>query len=151
MPGGKQSPRIPLPRHWAKHVGSAVPQVISLAQYAAVTARRWAVDSMNCRVRLAAQLDRARQEIALLRETIRMQTYADTCRVPRPSTAPADRKLTVRCTRCAYFIRFCYCVPSRPVAAPVFRSRAPRRSCGRLNVYQHDSGREPHMPCHERT
>ena len=197
MPGGKQSPRIPLLRHWAKHVGSAVLHVISLAQYAAVYTRSWAVDSMNCRVRLRAQLDRARQEIALLRETIRIkkarmaciaplrrphcpptermailelrtargwslqqtaelqgrvhfsgklsgarrrypgvhrlrqrqhlrlrrfstlgQTYADTCRVSRPSTAPVDRKLTARCLR-----------PSNP-ARCLHRVHCMRRSIG---------------------
>ena len=45
----RKSPRIPLPNHWAEHVGSAVLHVISLAQYAAVYTRSWAVDSMNGR------------------------------------------------------------------------------------------------------
>ena len=46
-------PRIPLPKGWIKHVRSAVLHVISLAQYAAVYSRSWAVDSMDSRVRLA--------------------------------------------------------------------------------------------------
>jgi putative transposase len=72
MPGG-QSPRIPVPKHWAKHVRSAVLHVISLAQYAAVYSRSWAVDNMNGRVRLRAQLDRAHQENALLCEAMRIK------------------------------------------------------------------------------
>ncbi len=63
----KKAPRIPLPKAWTKHVRSAMLHVISLAQYAAVYSRSWAVDSMNGRVRLRAQLDRAHQEIALIR------------------------------------------------------------------------------------
>jgi helix-turn-helix protein len=92
MSGGKQSPRIPHPRHWAKHVGSAVLHVISLAQYAAVYTRSWAVDSMNCRVRLRAQLDRSRQEIALLRETIRIKDarMASIAPLRRPHYPPND-------------------------------------------------------------
>ncbi len=48
-------------------------QVISLAQYATVYTRSWAVDSMNGRVRLKAENDRQGQEIALLREEIRIK------------------------------------------------------------------------------
>ena len=59
----RKSPRIPLPKGWTKHVRSAVLHVISLAQYAAVYSRSWAVDSMNGRLRLRAELDRAHQEI----------------------------------------------------------------------------------------
>ena len=47
--------------------------VISLAQYATVYTRSWAVDSMNGRVRLKAENDRQKQEIALLREEIRIK------------------------------------------------------------------------------
>ncbi len=65
MPGRK-SPRIPLPKAWKRHVRSAMLHVISLAQYATVYTRSWAVDSMNGRVRLKAENDRQRQEIALL-------------------------------------------------------------------------------------
>lgn len=63
----QDTPKLTLPMSWTKHVRSAVLHVISLAQYAAVYTRSWAVDSMNGRVRLRAELDRANQEIALLR------------------------------------------------------------------------------------
>ncbi len=92
MPGEK-TPRIPLPKHRAKHVGSAVLHVISLAQYAAVYSRSWAIDSMNGRVRLRAELDRAHQEIALLREAMRIKDARMACIAPlrRPHYPPTER------------------------------------------------------------
>ena len=88
-----KSPRIPLPKHWAEHVGSAVLYVISLAQYAAVYTRSWAVDSMNGRVRLRAQLDCAHQEITLLRETMRIKDarMARIAPLRRPHYPPTER------------------------------------------------------------
>ena len=47
--------------------------VISLAQYAAIYTRSWAVDSLNGRVRLRAELDRANEEISRLREEMRVK------------------------------------------------------------------------------
>jgi hypothetical protein len=41
-----------MPSGWASNVKSAVLHVISLAQYAMVTARGWAANSLNARVRL---------------------------------------------------------------------------------------------------
>ena len=64
----KKAPRIPLPKAWTRQVRSAMLYLISLAQYVTVYTRSWAVDSMNGRVRLKAENDRLRQEIALLRE-----------------------------------------------------------------------------------
>ena len=64
----KKAPRIPLPKAWTRQVRSAMLHLISLAQYVTVYTRSWAVDSMNGRVRLKAENDRLRQEIALLRE-----------------------------------------------------------------------------------
>jgi len=69
----KNPPRIPLPKTWPAHVASAVLHVISLAQFATAYTRSWAACSLNARVRLKAQLDRANQEIALLREEIRIK------------------------------------------------------------------------------
>jgi hypothetical protein len=66
-------PRIPLPKSWSKHVRSAVLQVISRAQYAAVYTRARAADSVNTRVRLKAENDRLRQQMTLLREEIRIK------------------------------------------------------------------------------
>ena len=53
----QKAPQIPLPNGWTKHVRSAMLHVISLAQYAAVYTRSWAVDSLNGRVRLKAEND----------------------------------------------------------------------------------------------
>ncbi len=69
----KKALHIPLPKAWTKHVRSAMLHVISLAQYATVYTRSWAVDSMNGRVRLKAENDRQGQEIVLLREEIRIK------------------------------------------------------------------------------
>ena len=64
---------IPLPRHWSQSVRSALLHAIALARFAAVYTRSWAGNSVNERVRLKAALDRARQELALLREEIRIK------------------------------------------------------------------------------
>ncbi len=52
----RKTPKIPLPKDWHRHVRSAVLNVISLAQYATVYTRSWAVDSMNGRVRLKSEM-----------------------------------------------------------------------------------------------
>jgi hypothetical protein len=69
----QKTPQIPLPKSWNKHVRSAMLHIISLAQYAAVYSRSWAVDSLNGRVRLKAENDRLLQEVGLLREEIRIE------------------------------------------------------------------------------
>ncbi len=63
----------PLPSGWAKNVKFAVLYVISLAHYAITYARGWAANSINARVRLAADNDRLKQEIQLLREELRIK------------------------------------------------------------------------------
>ncbi len=62
----RKPPQLPLPKGWPGHVRSAVLHVISLAQYVTVYTRSWAVDSMNGRVRLKAENDRLKQEVALV-------------------------------------------------------------------------------------
>ena len=69
----RPAPNVPLPKHWKKHVKSAILHVISLAQYATAYTRSWAADSRNARVRLTAEKDRLEQELALLREEIRIK------------------------------------------------------------------------------
>ncbi|NQU22551.1 MAG: hypothetical protein HQ567_14835 [Candidatus Nealsonbacteria bacterium] len=69
----QKTPEIPLPRDWKQHVRSAVPHVISRAQYATVYPCNWAADSTNGRVQLKAELDRVNQGIALLREDMRIK------------------------------------------------------------------------------
>ncbi len=66
----KKSPRISLPPGWPHAVQSAMLHVISLAQFALTHARGWAVKSPIARVRLKAENDRLRQEVACLNEVI---------------------------------------------------------------------------------
>ena len=83
----------PLPRHWPTSIKSAVLHTISLAQYALAHSRGWAVDSANGRARLKAQLDRANQEIALLREEMRIKDARMKHLPPhqRPHYPPVER------------------------------------------------------------
>ena len=64
---------IPLPTGWPDSVRSAVIYVISLAHYAMACTRGWAANSINARVRLAAENSQLKQEIQLLREEIRVK------------------------------------------------------------------------------
>jgi hypothetical protein len=73
MCASKTKAAIPLPKSWSSHVKSAVLQVISLAQFTIAYTRGWTADSPNTRMRLKAELDRAEQEITLLREEIRIK------------------------------------------------------------------------------
>lgn len=65
--------QIPLPKSWKSHVRSAMLHVISLAQYAAVYSRSWAVDSRNGRVRLKPENQRLLQQLASRDEEIRIK------------------------------------------------------------------------------
>jgi len=60
--------RVPLSSGWPDCIRSAVIYVISVAHYAITYARGWAANSINARVRLAAENDRLNQENQLLRE-----------------------------------------------------------------------------------
>ena len=73
MPAKSSSPKIPLPRGWSSRVKSAILHVISLAQFTLAYTRGWAANSPNSRIRLKAELDRALQEITLLREEVRIK------------------------------------------------------------------------------
>ncbi len=64
---------IALPVGWSQRVGSALLQVISLAQFALAYTRGWAVNSQVARVRLKAENDRLRQQVAWLTEEIRIK------------------------------------------------------------------------------
>jgi hypothetical protein len=88
-----QSPAMPLPKRWPKQVKLAILHVISLAHWALIQSRSWAADSPLQRVRLAGQLDQARNEIALLREELRIKDVR-MARIPphqRPFYPPAER------------------------------------------------------------
>ena len=64
---------VALPRDWPDHVRSAVLHVIALTHTAITWTRGWAVNSPIARVRLSAELDRAKNELGLLREEIRIR------------------------------------------------------------------------------
>jgi len=88
-----QPPRIPLPKGWQGCVKSAAIYAFSLAHYCIVYARARAADSINARVRLAAQNDRLHEECALLREELRIKD-ARTAQIPpqqRPHYGPLER------------------------------------------------------------
>ena len=73
MPSKNKQPQIPLPKSWGTHVKSAILHVVALAQYALTYSHSWAADSSNQRVRLKAECDRLEQEVALLREEVRIK------------------------------------------------------------------------------
>ena len=66
---------------------------IGLAHYSIVTARAWAADSINARVRLAAENDRLHGEYALLREELRLKDIRMAQIAPqrRPHYGPVER------------------------------------------------------------
>ena len=67
------APRIPLPKGWTHHAREAVLHVISLAHFALAHAQGRASYCLDERVRLAAQCDRLQQEVAVLREELRIK------------------------------------------------------------------------------
>ena len=96
--------QIPLPKSWPEHVKSAMLHVISLAQYATAYTRGWAADSANARVRLKARAERLEQEVACLREEMRIKDARMASMTPhkRPHYAPTERLaiLELRAARC---------------------------------------------------
>ncbi len=88
-----EAPQIPLPKGWQGCVKSAVVHVISLAHYAIVYARAWAADSINARVRLAAENDQLHEECALLHEELRIKATRIAQLAPqrRPHYCPHER------------------------------------------------------------
>ena len=83
---GRKPPQIPLPKSWKTHVRSAMLNVVSLAQYAAVYSRSWAVDSRNGRVRLKADKGRLLEELSGKNEEIRIND----ARMARIAPQPTD-------------------------------------------------------------
>ena len=83
-------PPIALPCGWPVVIKSALIHAISLAHITIVRARGWAANSINARVRLAAENERLKQEAELLREEIRIKDV-------RVERIPAQRRL--RCSR----------------------------------------------------
>jgi transcriptional regulator with XRE-family HTH domain len=88
-----QPPRIHLPKGWQDCVQSAVLHAIALAHYALVYAHAWAADSINARVRLAAENSRLHEACALLREELRLKDarVAQIAPQRRPHYTPHER------------------------------------------------------------
>ena len=98
-----------LPHNWPESVKSAVLHTISMAQYGLAYSRGWAADSRNGRLRVKAKLDRANQEIALLREEMRIKD-ARMARIDphrRPHYPPVERMAILQCQK------------SKPTAPPL--------------------------------
>jgi hypothetical protein len=86
-----RSPSIP--PSWPQSVQAAILQVIALAQYALAYTRSWAANSPNERIRLVARAGQLEQEVALLREEIRIKD-ARAAAIPaarRPHYSPTER------------------------------------------------------------
>jgi transposase-like protein len=93
MPGSPPPPRIPLPKNWPDRVRSAVIHAISLAHFSLTSTRSWAANNWNARIRLKAENDRLRQELALIREEMRIKD-SRMLRIPaqrRPHYPPTER------------------------------------------------------------
>lgn len=84
---------LPLPKAWPKRVKNALINTVSLAHVAITYSRSWCADSPLKRVQLTGELDQARQEIAMLKEEIRIKD-ARMAKIPphqRPFFPPAER------------------------------------------------------------
>ena len=93
MLGDRSRPRIPLPKQWSSRVRSGVLHAISLAHFSLTYTRSWAANSWNARIRLKQENDRLQQELALLREEIRIKDDRME-RIPaqrRPHYIPIER------------------------------------------------------------
>jgi putative transposase len=82
-----------LPKNWKRSVQSAILHVISAARVAVTASRGWAVDSRTARVRLQAEVDHVKEELALANEEIRIKD-ARMAQFPpqrRPHCPPTER------------------------------------------------------------
>lgn len=85
--------RVPLPRGWRSHPKSAALHAISLGRFSILHIRGAAASHVQRRVRLAAQVERLREECALLREEVRIKD-ARMGHIPpqrRPHYSPLER------------------------------------------------------------
>jgi hypothetical protein len=95
---------IPLPSAWPQHAKSALVQAVGLAHHAVTHVRSWCVNSPIARVRLAADNERLRTEVALLREELRIKDARIERIAPseRPHYPPPERLaiLQLKAARC---------------------------------------------------
>ena len=73
MLGEPSRPTIPAPKQWPSRARSSVLHAISLAHFTLTFTRSWAANSLNARIRPQQDNDRLRQELALLREEMRIK------------------------------------------------------------------------------
>jgi len=93
MLGDRSRPRIPLPKQWSSRVRSGVLHAISLAHFSLTYTRSWAANSWNARIRLRQENDRLQQELAQVREEMRIKD-SRMLRIPaqrRPHYPPTER------------------------------------------------------------
>ena len=64
---------VTLPVGWPEKACDAAVQAMGIAHLALTQVRGWCADSRIARVRLAAKLERAEAEVALLREELRIK------------------------------------------------------------------------------
>jgi putative transposase len=84
---------LPLSKGWPSRIRSSTVQAISAAHFSLTFARGVAANSINKRMRLQADVDRLRQEAALLHEELRIKD-ARMLRIPaqrRPHYPPTER------------------------------------------------------------
>jgi hypothetical protein len=97
MPNESAEPQLPLPNDWPANIQAALLHVVALAQYALSHARGWASNCSNPRVRQQSEIDQRDQEIALLREEIRIKDARRTPAGLRPRYPPN----ALRSSKCA--------------------------------------------------
>ena len=66
----RREPVVPLPKEWPRVAKSAIVHAIGLAHLIVTHVRGWCADSPLRRVRLAAECERLRAEVALLQEGV---------------------------------------------------------------------------------
>jgi transposase InsO family protein len=89
----RRDPKIDLPTAWPRIAKSAIVHALALAHFVVTHVRGWCAESPLRRVRLAAECERLRSEVALLREELRIKD-ARVARIPprsRPHYPPAER------------------------------------------------------------
>jgi transposase InsO family protein len=88
-----REPKVALPKEWPRAAKSAIVHALALAHLVVTHVRGWCADSPLRRVRLAAECERLRSEVAMLREELRIKE-ARLARIPprsRPHYPPAER------------------------------------------------------------
>jgi transposase len=88
-----REPTVPLPKDWPRLARSALVHAVAPAHFVVAHVRGWCADSPLRRVRLAAENERLRSEVAMLREEQRIKD-ARLARIParnRPHYPPTER------------------------------------------------------------